>query len=110
MTGEDPQWSLKDGRQRCRRINVYANVLEQPPLCAVVAQSDRFEREWIVEEEGREKERGSSYRRDVYFAAWLSRPDQESKMGVNFRYCTFYKPFVLHHKRIIGEISEVATY
>ena len=53
---------LKDGRQRCRRINVYANVLEggkeeqtqsrrgprgRLPLCA---PSDRFERESIVGE------------------------------------------------------------
>ena len=61
---------LRDGRQRCRRINVYANVLEEQPagrFCArsrSLAPSDRFEREWIAEERQREGGRGgSSYRR-----------------------------------------------
>ena len=70
---------LRDGRQRCRRINVYANVLEEQPDAFVrsLRVTDSREREWIAEERQREGRGGEEVpiaaapHRCVYFAAWM---------------------------------------
>ena len=77
MTGDvSSRRSVKDGRQRCRRINVYANVLEeQPPLCAATRRSLR-----VTDSRERVDCRGVMGERKfvspsqcIYFAVWHAR-------------------------------------